>query len=810
MLVDLIVFLPFVMAAGAYPLGRKHEKIRDLLVPAFAGIELLLCCLLFGRQGSGTEITGVLSMGLSFTVDGFRTVYALITAFMWFMTSVFSREYFAHEREGLARYYVFWLMTLGATEGVMLSADLMTTFVFFEILSFTSFTWVLHEQTRAAIRAGYTYLFIAVIGGLLLLMGLLLLYSAAGTLTFSELPAAMERILADPSSGGASAAALTNASSAGAFAAPLPNAASPGRLLAAGILILLGFGAKAGMFPLHVWLPKAHPVAPSPGSAILSGVLTKVGIFGILMTSAEAFPAHPMLGAVIYVLGLVTMFLGALLALFSVNLKRTLACSSMSQVGFILTGLGSFVLQGAVAAAHEGAELLSGAGEAVREALAGGAAALSGAGASGTLSALTGEIGEGRVLASSGLMLHMVNHSLLKLALFMIAGVVVMNLHKLNLNEIRGWGRKKPLLKLAFALGGLGISGVPLFNGYISKTMLHEGIVMLIEESEAAGIGAFAACALAASEWIFLISGGLTFAYMMKLFFCIFVEKNADPAVQAVYDGGSAADAASKDCVFASGSQRPPKTSETRAAADGNAACRRRPYMNAASAFAILGSAIFMVILGQPAVMTHLAAFMTGNPEILEFHAFTPGNLKGGFISLGIGAAVYLLIVRLWLMRKGVYLDRWPKGLDLEERVYRPLLTKVLPGIFGAIVRIPAENRVSTVLCRGVLAAGKALARFFGENRLLRPVCRGLVFLGTFFGRCLSTGTDALFALLRKTVLRERRVQTAEDYRPGKARTAVRVTEEALRPLAFNFSFALLMTCLGIIVFLVVLLLTIL
>ena len=810
MLVDLIVFLPFVMAAGAYPLGRKHEKIRDLLVPAFAGIELLLCCLLFGGQGCGTEITGVLSMGLSFTVDGFRTVYALITAFMWFMTSVFSREYFAHEREGLARYYVFWLMTLGATEGVMLSADLMTTFVFFEILSFTSFTWVLHEQTRAAIRAGYTYLFIAVIGGLLLLMGLLLLYSAAGTLTFSELPAAMERILADAPAGGSSAAALADASSVGAFAAPLPNAASPGRLLAAGILILLGFGAKAGMFPLHVWLPKAHPVAPSPGSAILSGVLTKVGIFGILMTSAEAFPAHPMLGAVIYVLGLVTMFLGALLALFSVNLKRTLACSSMSQVGFILTGLGSFVLQGAVAAAHEGASALSGAGEAVREALAGGAAALSGAGASGTLSALTGEIGEGRVLASSGLMLHMVNHSLLKLALFMIAGVVVMNLHKLNLNEIRGWGRKKPLLKLAFALGGLGISGVPLFNGYISKTMLHEGIVMLIEEAETAGVGAFAIHVLATSEWIFLISGGLTFAYMMKLFFCVFVEKNADPKVQAAYDGASAADAASKECVFASGSQRPPKTSETRAAADGNAACRRRPYMNAASAFAILGSAMFMVILGQPAVMTRLAAFMTGNPEILEFHAFTPGNLKGGFISLGIGAAVYLLVVRLLLMRKGAYLDRWPKGLDLEERVYRPLLTKALPGIFGAIVRIPAENRVSSLLCRGVLAAGKALARFFGENRLLRPVCRGLVFLGTFFGRCLSTGTDALFALLRKTILRERRVQTAEDYRPGKARTAVRVTEEALRPLAFNFSFALLMTCLGIIVFLVVLLLTIL
>ena len=711
MVIILIVFLPFIAAAGAYPLGRRHERARDVLVPVFAVLEFSLCLFLLTRKGSAEAVPGVLTMGLSFTVDGFRTVYALITAFMWMMTSLFSREYFAHEREGLARYYVFWLMTLGATEGVMLSADLMTTFVFFEILSFTSFTWVLHEQTRPAIRAGYTYLFIAVIGGLLLLMGLLLLNHATGTLVFSELPAAMEK-----ASGGSSA-----------------------WLTAAGVLILLGFGAKAGMFPLHIWLPKAHPVAPSPGSAILSGVLTKVGIFGILMTSLEAFPNHPTLGAAIYILGLVTMFLGALLALFSVNLKRTLACSSRSQVGFILTGLGSFVLQGALRA-----------GEAVEEASGAVSGVTLGAGLSNTLGVLAGEIGEGRVLASSGLMLHMVNHSLLKLALFMIAGVVVMNLHRLDLNEIRGWGRKKPLLKLAFALGGLGISGVPFFNGYISKTMLHEGIVVLIEEAEeTAAVGAFVLGVLKASEWIFLISGGLTFAYMMKLFFCVFVEKNADSAVQAAYDG------------------------------------REKPYMNAVSAFAILGSSVFMVILGQPAVMTRLAAFMTGNGKILEFLAFASGNLKGGFISLGIGAAVYLLIVRQLLMRKNRYLDRWPKGLDLEERVYRPLLTRILPGFFGAIVRIPAENLVS------------------------RYICRGIVFLGIFLGRCLSTGTDALFMLARRTILRERKVRTAEAYRPGKLRAAIRVTQNALRPLYVNFSFALIMTCLGIVVFLVVLLLMI-
>ena len=940
MLVYAIVFLPFLAAGIAYPLGRRHERTRDVFVPAFALLIFILTILLFWQRGSGPSLSGVLSMGLSFTVDGFRTVYAVITSFMWLLTSVFSREYFQYEREGLAHYYVFWLMTLGATEGVMLSADLMTTFVFFEILSFTSFTWVLHEQTRKAIRAGYTYLFIAVIGGLLLLMGLLLLYSATGTLAFAELPAAMARVPANASS----------------------------RLFPAGILILLGFGAKAGMFPLHVWLPKAHPVAPSPGSALLSGVLTKVGIYGILMTSLEAFPRHPMLGATIYVLGLVTMFLGALLALFSVNLKRTLACSSMSQVGFILTGLGSFILQEALAAGEELANV-SEAAESLAQA------------STGTLSVLHEVSGEGSVLASSGLMLHMVNHSLLKLLLFMIAGVVVMNLHQLNLNNIRGWGRKKPLLKVAFALGGLGISGVPLFNGYISKTMLHEGIVMLIERAEEIiPANGFALGFFAASEWIFLISGGLTFAYMLKLFICIFVEKNSNPRVQARYDGvklshrpaNGFSNLAARHAFASTRFQAASRYSREKAAAEFASVISATPaeqeaharsvapkrYMNRLSAFVILLSALFMVILGQPAVMNRLAAFMTGNPEILEFQAFTLGNLKGGAISLAIGAAVYLFVVRALLMRPrktaediyynrrnssqetmtgqktadsgkrktkiaaskavdsgkkteevtadfgkkseeisadswkknkeiaaataansgsekaevtadhrkknkeiaaaaalnsrrkkadiatatatnageenpemaaatstgtelkqfaarffhagGEYVNRWPKGLDVEERVYRPLLTKVLPGIFGTIMRVPAENLVTKQLCRGILALGKAIAHVFGENLLLIPLAKVILFMGTFLGRCLATGTDALFALLRATILRERKVRTAEERAPGKLRTAAHVTGDALRPITLNFSFALIMTCLGILVFLGVLLWTLL
>ena len=557
MLIATIVFGPFAGAAAAAVIGKKSEKAGE-----YAALFLTLCILglslsLVPMAGSATlypsaesaggaslVIPGILSgSGLTFTVTGFRAVYAVITALMWVGTTMFSPEYFAHEKENLGRYKFFVLFTLGAVEGVMLSADLMTAFVFFEILSFTSFTWVIHEQTRDAIRAGYTYLFIAVIGGLLMFMGLVLLERTTGTLSFAGLSETLQ---------GAG-------SSADSLAEP--------KVLAAGVLILLGFGAKAGMFPLHVWLPKAHPAAPSPASALLSGILTKVGVYGILMTALYVLAGDFRFGLIVLAAGMITMLLGAVLALFSVNLKRTLACSSMSQIGFILTGIAVTVLMGAV-----------GEKEAVMTALA-------------------------------GTVQHMINHSLLKLTLFMCAGVVVMNLHSLTLDEIRGWGRNKTPLKIAFALGGLGISGVPLFNGYISKTLLHEGIVEAIHGmAEARELGLSTVDAVTAGnisnilgigEWIFLFSGGLTFAYMLKLFICIF------------------------------------------------------KCMNPVSTAAILGSSLFMVILGMPPVTKRLIAFALGENEILEFAAFTPENLKGGAISLAIGAMVYLFVVRRLLFREG-------------------------------------------------------------------------------------------------------------------------------------------------------------
>ncbi len=655
-----LVFAPFAGGLLGYAAGAYRENWRKALAVLVCAAEMALS-LLVAANGGRVSVPAVFAGGLMFTTDGFRAAYAVITAFMWLMASVFSLDYFKEERRNLNRYCLFWLMTLGATEGVMLSGDLMTAFVFFEILSFTSFTWVIHEETAAAREAGYTYLFIAVGGGLVLFMGLALLYQSAGTLVFSELPAA-----------------VTAASE------------EKGRLLAAGICILFGFGAKAGMFPLHIWLPKAHPAAPSPASALLSGVLTKVGIYGILMTTLYAMAGQAFYGRLVLALGLVTMLLGAVLALFSVNLKRTLACSSMSQIGFILTGIAM-------------AALLRDAGEA-----------------------------EGYSVALSGTVLHMASHSAIKLVLFTAAGVFVMSGHTLSLTGLKGKGRGNVLLMGAFLIGALGISGVPFFSGYISKTLLHEGI---LEGIHALG---HLAGGLRAAEWVFLFSGGLTAAYMLKIFICLFVER------------------AEEDGKEEKREDRP-----------------KAVRLKTASALVLSLSAVPVVLLGQPVFARALGFYMTGEEGILAFRAFSLENLKGSFISLGIGAVIYFAFVRRFLIRDGKYVDLWPKALDMEALIYRPLFTRLLPG--GAHLLLAP----------------------FGENRVLAAAGRKALLLLHIAAKAMADGTDALLLLLRRTIFRQKTGGAKEKRPAGIWQVVRRGTDDALKPLMETFSFAMLMTCLG-------------
>lgn len=580
-----VIAWPVAAAIISYLIGRKEKKLRDKTVAAATALELILTCLLMyiSQKNGGIflEIPEICGMGMTFQTDGFRVLYGVIAAFMWLTTAIVSPEYFAKERNR-NRYYLFFLLTLGATEAIFFSGDLFTTFLFFEIMSFASYVWVAQEEKKEALRFGATYLAIAVIGGMVMLMGLFLLYQQTQTLVIDE----------------------------------LYQACQGKDVRIAAVCMFVGFGAKAGAFPLHIWLPKAHPVAPAPASALLSGILTKTGIFGILILSCQIMRYDGVWGTFVLVIGVFTMVIGAILALFSVNFKRTLACSSVSQIGFILVAVG-----------------------------------------------MMGLSGEGNSLAAQGTIGHMVNHSLFKLVLFLVAGVIFMNTHKLNLNEIRGFGRKKPWLAGVYLCAALGIGGIPVFSGYVSKTLIHESIVEYIHEIQhGAAVTAFGVSDMKIIEWLFLISGGMTVAYMCKLFVAVFVEKNDDAAVQAAYD-------------------------------------QKKIYVSFAGKVMLTISAALFVIMGAAPQLTmekmaNAAQSFLGvasKGETIAYFSWT--NLKGGLISIGIGVVIYLVFVRGVLMKKQengqkVYIDCWPKVLDLEDTLYRPILLGALPIVCGVICRI--------------------------------------------------------------------------------------------------------------------------
>ncbi|NLW20112.1 MAG: sodium:proton antiporter [Clostridiales bacterium] len=620
-MLPVMVFLPFAAALPAFLLGRrKGAASLQLMIGANLLVFALALALFLNTKGTASfAIPGFVGLGLNLTADGFRSLYALVAAFMWLMTSLFSPQYFEHGH-ALGRYSLFSLFTLGATLGVFLSDDLLTAFVFFEILSFTSYVWVIHEQTPQAMRAGQTYLAIAILGGMTMLMGLMMLYQRVGSLRFEALAQAAPTLGHDT-------------------------------LMLPGLLILAGFGAKAGMYPLHVWLPKAHPVAPAPASALLSGILTKVGVYGILVISTRLFFDDTVWGTLLLVLGLVNMVLGAVLALFSIDLKRTLACSSMSQIGFILFGVGCQAL-----------------------------------------------LGEHNALAAQGTVLHMLNHSLIKLVLFMAAGVVYLNTHSLNLNEIRGYGRRKPGLMLIFLTGAASISALPFFSGYASKTLLHEAIVEYFVHLLDLG---HSALLYQAAEWLFVITGGLTFCYMIKLFVAIFVERH--PSRQTSYD-------------------------------------RMGRSMSPLSATALGLSALVLFALGLhpegwlTSLATRSLPFLHAHEPAHAVHFLAWVNLSGGLKSLLLGVLLYPL-ARKWLMVRDeggqlVYVNRWPAWLDLEDRLYRPLVSFLV--------------RTGTLLCTPLDLI---------MDRFVFPAVSNSL---TFISRVLESLVDGVSLLLMRTMLKPR------------------------------------------------------
>ena len=219
----IMIFLPIIGGVFAYFVGQKSEKMRNILSISIAGITFLMALGMYVGLKDADSIVYVYPkllppFGLSFRLDWLSVVLATIGSFVWFLISIYSLEYMK-SYTNLNRYYAFVLVTLGATIGTFLSGDLVTLFLFFELMSLSSFVLVIHEGTEKAMKAGNLYLIMTIAGGLALFFGIIAVYELAGTVAFSDV------------------GILANGSTLS---------------LLAYLAFLAGFGMKAGMFPLHV------------------------------------------------------------------------------------------------------------------------------------------------------------------------------------------------------------------------------------------------------------------------------------------------------------------------------------------------------------------------------------------------------------------------------------------------------------------------------------------------------------------------------------------------------------------------------
>jgi hydrogenase-4 component B len=551
----MILLLPGISAMVGWILGRKNERYRDILNVLMTGIELLLVILLYNRvlkEPITLFIPDIMGIGLYLKLDAFRYIFVFITTFVWFLATMYSTQYLIRYKNR-NRYYAFFMLTLASTVGIFLSENILNLFTFFEIMSFTSYALIIHDEDEYAHDAGKSYLGMAIAAGMILLMGLFLLYDYTATLNISEL------------------------------AEKVGEMGNIKYLIS--ILIIIGFGTKASMFPLHVWLPKAHPAAPTPASAVLSGILIKTGIFGIIITVGIMMEGDVFLSTAILILGFTNMFVGGFFALFQRNIKRILAYSSMSQAGYILVGIG-----------------------------------------------LIGLLKDHKPIAIYGTLYHIFNHAIFKVLLFMGAGIIYMILHELSINEIRGFGKHKILLKGVFFTGLLAIIGMPGFNGFISKTLLHHALAEAHEM--------YHSIWWSLGEAVFTVSSAFTVAYLLKIFIAVFMEKNEK------YKGQY------KDHV------------------------RKRALFP----MAILG--IVVILIGfKPKLLFPLIESAMKTFDVngaIESHFYTYGNIQSSIITILIGVFIYLGFVQMYLRKheegKYFYINPSLSWFDLERDFYHPIL----------------------------------------------------------------------------------------------------------------------------------------
>lgn len=431
MLMILSCLVPLVAALLTLwmPQLSKNVKIRNILTSAALLIQTALC-ILVAFQGDVQLTLFSLTENLPIVLrsDSLANFFALFFSAMWTLSCFYSFKYMTHEKNQ-NRYYAFYLLTSAALCALAYAGTMVTMYLFFEAMTLLSVALVLHEMTREAIAAGIKYLLYSIAGATMGLLGIFFLTSNSTSAIFT-------------------AGGMLNLESL---------SVSPAALLAIVFVTLVGFGAKAGLFPLHAWLPTAHPIAPAPASAVLSGVITKAGVLCIIRILYYVVGADFIRGTwvqtALLCLALLTVFMGSMMAYRTDLMKKRLAYSTVSQVSYVL--LGVFLLQA---------------------------------------DALTGSL------------LHAIFHSLIKTTLFLTAGAIIHETGKTKISELRGIGKEMPVVIWCFTIASLGLIGIPPTGGFISKWFLSQGAL-------SSGTGVFTWLAPA----VLLLSALLTAAYLLPV-----------------------------------------------------------------------------------------------------------------------------------------------------------------------------------------------------------------------------------------------------------------------------------------------------
>jgi len=377
----------------------KNDKNRDkfVIISVITNFLLLIFLLTLKNISMEFHLFRVNDfLDIYFKIDKMGILFALLASILWIFTTFYSTEYMKHEGKE-KRFFVFFTITLGITISIAFSGNLFTLYIFYELLTLATFPLVIHSGSKAALESGKKYLIYSFGGATLVLLGMILLFSISNSMNFIE-HGVLQGI----------------------------NIDNPNLFLTIYLVMFLGFGVKAALVPFHSWLPDAM-VAPTPVSALLHAVaVVKSGVFALIRISYFIFGAEVIKtihgNFYISILIGITILLGSLLALHQENLKKRLAYSTISQLGYILLGV----------------VLLN------QNALMGG-------------------------------LLHLVNHAVIKITLFFCAGAIYYTTGKKNIKDIKGIGKEMPITMWSFAIASISLIGIPPTNGFVSKWYLALG-----------------------------------------------------------------------------------------------------------------------------------------------------------------------------------------------------------------------------------------------------------------------------------------------------------------------------------------------